>query len=157
MTRVVLTLLFLTSISLSYGQSDNGEEVEKKIIQDKYVSFLTGKGYEPKVDEDGDVKFTYNDKFYYITIDMNEKEFFRIALLATLELDSEEEITRVKSICHEVTKEEKVAKVYWISNTIWTSSEIILKDSGDYMGIFDRVLSLTESAYESFLELWKAS
>lgn len=157
MTRLIVTLLFLSCISLSYGQSDSAEELEKKIIQDKYVSFLTGKGYEPQIDEDGDVKFTYNDKIYYVTIDMNEKTFFRIALLATLNLDSEEEITKVKSICHEVTKEEKVAKVYWINNTVWTSSEIILKDAGDYMNIFDRVLNLTERAYDSFLELWSAS
>lgn len=157
MPRILFTFLLLGIITSASAQSDIETQVQKKIIQDRYVNFLTGKGYSPEVDSDGDVKFTFNERTYYITIDMEEKNFFRIARLANLKLDSEADITKAINICHEVTKEEKVAKVYWINGTIWTSSEIILKDPNDYLAIFDRVLRLTESAYDKFVELWKES
>ncbi len=157
MTRLFFSLLFLGTVSLAHAQFDIEEKLAKKVIQDNYVSFLTGKGYSPEVDIDGDVKFTFNERTYFITIDMKEKTFLRIAKLAGLELSTEEEITKAKKICHDITKDTKVAKVYWLNNTIWVSSEIILEDPQDYMGIFDRVLGLTEAAYVKFVELWKAS
>lgn len=156
MTRFLLTFLFLGAVTIAHAQTDIETQLSKKIIQDRYVNFLTGKDYGPEIDEDGDIKFTYNERSYYITIDMNEKAFFRIARLANLKLDSEAEITKAKNICHEVTRDEKVAKVYWINGTVWTSSEIILSDPKEYLKVFDRVLELTERAYESFVEKWQA-
>ncbi len=157
MTRLFICLLLLGSVSLAHAQFDIEDKLAEKAIQGNYVTFLTGKGYSPEVDSDGDIKFTYNERIYYITIDSEEKSFFRIARLAGLELSTEEEITKAKKICHDITKDTKVAKVYWLKNTLWVSSEIILDDSQDYMGIFDRVMTLTESAYVKFVELWKAS
>jgi hypothetical protein len=137
------------------AQFDVETSIKKKLLQNKYVEFLNGKGYEPKVDEDGDVKFRYNNRSYYITLDMKETDFFRLALLSRLELTSEEDKDEVYRICHDLTKEVKVAKVYWLNNTLWVSSELLLADPDDYSGIFDRGLTLTEEAYLKFVREWK--
>ncbi|OEK02237.1 hypothetical protein BFP97_12235 [Roseivirga sp. 4D4] len=155
MIRLFFILVFLGSASLAQAQFDVQEKLEKKIIQDKYVAFLTDKGYSPEVDSDGDVKFTYKERSYYITIDMKDKNFFRLARLANLKLDSESQITKAKEICHEITQDVKVAKVYWLKGVVWTSSEIVLENPDDYSAIFDRVLRLTESAYLKFVKRWK--
>ncbi|MBO3699015.1 hypothetical protein [Roseivirga sp. E12] len=157
MIRLCFTLLFLGSALVAHAQFDVKQQLEKKIIQDKYVSFLTDKDYSPEVDEDGDVKFKYKERTFYITIDMEDKNFFRLARLANLKLDSESEITKAKNLCHEVTKDAKVAKVYWINGVIWTSSEIVLQEFDDFTSIFDRVLTLTDKAYLKFVKLWKES
>ncbi|MCE7992238.1 MAG: hypothetical protein HEP71_09670 [Roseivirga sp.] len=155
MQRLLFTLFFI-SLSLSVSaQFDAETQIKKKLIQDKYVSFLGNKGYSPEVDDDGDVKFTYNDRTYYITIDMKDENFFRIARLANLKLSNEADITKAKEICHNVTQNVKVAKVYWLKGVIWTSSELLMSDKDGYEAILDRCLRLTESAYLKFVKEWK--
>lgn len=157
MIRLFSTLFFLSSATFAFAQFNIEEQLQKGIIQDKYVSFLTEKGYSPEVDTDGDIKFTYEDRTFYITIDMKDKKFFRIAKLGNLELDSESQIAKAINLCHQVTRDTKVAKVYWLKNVIWASSELLLEDQDDFKSIFDRVVKLTEDAYLKFVELWKES
>ncbi|MFY0593505.1 hypothetical protein [Roseivirga sp.] len=157
MIRLLFILLFLGSATIVHAQFDIEQKLGKKIIQEKYVSFLTEKGYSPEVDTDGDIKFTYEDRTFYITIDMNDKKFFRIAKLANLELDTESQRIKAIKICHDVTRDSKVAKVYWLKNVIWTSSEILLEDQDDFKSIFDRVMKLTNDAYLKFVNVWKES
>lgn len=157
MIRLFFALLFLGSVSMAHAQFDVKEKLEKKIIQDKYIVFLKDKGYSPEVDSDGDIKFTYNERRYYITLDMKDKNFFRLARLANLKLDSDSDITKAIKICHEITRDVKITKVYWLNGQLWASSEIILEDPDEYAAIFDRVLRLTESAYLKFEKRWKDS
>lgn len=155
MTRLLFTLCLISSTFSAYSQFDAETQIKKKLIQDKYLAFLNEKGYSPEVDEDGDVKFQYNERNYYITIDIKDESFFRLARLAGLTLENETDITEAKEICHNVTQDVKVAKVYWLKNTIWVSSELLMPDKDSYEEVFDRCLRLTESAYLKFVEQWK--
>lgn len=155
MIRLFFTLLLTCFAFSASAQFDAETQIKKKLIQDKYVAFLNDKGYSPEVDGDGDIKFKYKEKSYYITIDMKDESFFRMARLANLKLSNEADITKAKEICHNVTQDVKVAKVYWLKGVIWVSSELLLADKDDYKVIFDRSLSLTEKAYLSFVSKWK--
>jgi len=157
MIRLFFTLTFLGLVSIAHAQFDIQGKLEKKIIQDKYVAFLTDKGYSPEVDSDGDIKFLYKERSYYITIDIEDKNFFRLARLANLKLDSESQIAKAKEICHEITKDVKVTKVYWLNGQLWTSSEIVLPAPDNFAIVFDRVLQLTEGAYLKFVKRWQDS
>lgn len=149
-------IILLTGITFSVSaQFDAQTQIKRKLTQDRYMAFLNDKGYSPEVDSDGDIKFTYNSRSYYITIDNEEDRFFRLARLANLKLESTTEITRAREICHDITQDVKVAKVYWLKNIIWVSSELLMPDKGSYELIFDRCLELTESAYLKFVKEWK--
>lgn len=56
---------------MAQGQS---EDVQKE-LQNRYLGYLIREGYDPEIDADGDVEFTYNDNNYYLTIDASEKSF----------------------------------------------------------------------------------
>lgn len=155
MKRLFFYLLFACITFSVNAQFDATTQLKKKLIQNKYVDFLTARDYSPEVDEDGDIKFSYNDRTYYITIDMKDENFFRVARLANLKLSDESEILRAKEICHNVTQDVKVAKVYWLKGVIWTSSELLMPDKDSYEAIFDRCMTLTEKAYVRFVKEWK--
>ncbi len=62
-------LLLLISIffnSSVFSQSD--KEAEKKQIRKNYKSYLYEQGYRPEIDEDGDVKFKYEGKTYFLLV-----------------------------------------------------------------------------------------
>lgn len=150
---MIRALLTFTLIFCAFA-AQSQEDVTKK-LQNRYLGFLIREGYDPEIDSDGDVKFTYNDASYYITIDSGEENFFRIAKLDGLTLTVKSEIDRAIRICHEITKEKKVAKVYWRNDVIWTSTELLFAEPDGFEGVFDRAMELTEEAYEDFLEKWE--
>ena len=154
--RYYFFILFLL-ISFSTQAQFNAvkKSIGQKSAQDRYVSHLESKGYAPEVDKDGDIMFTYNDKRYYITIDQKDPEFFRVARLANLNLKTQANIDLAKQICHDVTKDLKVTKVYWSNGQLWASSEQILPAPEDFEKILDRTLKLTEGAYQRFVKDWK--
>lgn len=150
-------LLFFTLLTFSSrAQFDSVKKnLTQKPLQDQYVSYLNDKGYSPEIDKDGDIMFSYNDKRYYITLDLKDPQFFRVARLANLKLSTPTNITKAKEICHDLTRNLKVTKVYWSNGQLWCSSEQYLANSEDYKDIFDRTLRLTESAYNQFAKAWK--
>ncbi|MBO6659932.1 MAG: hypothetical protein JJ862_03495 [Roseivirga sp.] len=151
---MIKRLLFLGLLFCTFMAQGQSEDVQKE-LQNRYLGYLIREGYDPEIDADGDVEFTYNDNNYYLTIDESEKEFFRIARIARLELTEESDINRVKIICHDITKEKKVTKVYWFNNNIWVSSELLFSDSDGFEGIFERAMELTEKSFDEFVTQWK--
>lgn len=146
-------LLLITSpLFAQFSSIKNATSQNKPAV--RYSEYLATKGYDPEIDKDGDIKFTYKEKTYYVTLDKNDEKFFRIARIANLNLDSESRINRAKIISHDLTKDKKVAKVYWSNGQIWASSEQLLADTDDFKKIFDRTLSLTEDIYSQFVKKW---
>lgn len=151
--RALICLLFTCFSILIFAQEETSPE--KLELQNRYKAFLAGKGYDPEIDSDGDVKFMYNDRRYYITLHEGDAKFFRIATIGKLTLTSEESINQVYSICHDITKDVKISKVYWLDDYLWTSTELLLNNPDDYIGIFDRGLKETEKTYLKFVTAWK--
>jgi len=155
-TRFYFFILFtFVTFSTQAQFSSVKKSLGQKSLIDRYVDFLTEEGYGPEVDDDGDVKFQYNERTYYITIDNDDPDFFRVARLANLKLSDPAKITQAKEICHQVTRDVKVAKVYWLKGVIWTSSEQIMANPDDFESIFARTMRLTDSAYTKFVQAWK--
>lgn len=149
----LLLFLFLTApLSAQFSSIKNATTKNKLAV--RYSDYLSSKGYEPEIDEDGDIKFTFKEKTFYVTLDKNDEKFFRIARIANLSLESESKINRAKIISHDLTKDKKVAKVYWSNGQIWASSEQLLADTDDFKKIFDRTLRLTEDIYNQFVKEW---
>ena len=157
MNRYFLILaLLIISFSVQAQFNAVKKNMEQKPMQDRYVAYLNDLGYSPEIDKDGDIKFQYNDRSYYITIDIKDKQFFRIARLANLRLSEPSSISKVEKICHQVTRDAKVTKVYWSNGQIWASSEQLVAKPEDFEAIFERTLKLTELAYLKFSTAWKA-
>lgn len=157
----LLTILILT-FSLSgfhfsaQAQTDTDQEKRMKFQRESYVAFLEYKGYGPEVDSDGDVKFTFNERSYYLTIDKKDDKFFRIMRIANLKLDDEASISQVYKICHDLTQDLKVTKLYWYNSMVWASTELLVSDPTAFGGIFDKAMELTEDSYDRFVQEWNA-
>lgn len=149
---LLLSLIFFAVTFQAQAQSD---EPSVKELQNKYLGFLIREGYDPSIDDDGDVQFTYEDDIYFISIMPSDKSFFRIGRLDALELTTESEIDRVIKICHDITKDVKVSKVYWHNDVLWTSTELLIANDDDYEGIFERAMELTSIAFSDFLSAWQ--
>lgn len=62
------------------AQAESGSLTTKEEFQKFYSDYLTGEGYRPDVDSDGDVSFKREGLTYYIIVTQTDAEFFETAL-----------------------------------------------------------------------------
>ncbi len=155
---LVLLFLFVFSVA-SHAQEEEAVRSTPSWVsnaQKEYVSFLSSKGITAEIDKDGDVKFTYNDKSYFITIDRKDQNFFRLMRVANLKITDEAKKAQVYRICHDLTQDLKVTKVYWYNSMLWASTELLVNGPNDFKGIFDRAIKYTQEGYDKFVKEWQA-
>ena len=124
-------------------------------LQNMYISFLEDLGgYESvRVDSDGDVQFEYNDRNYFIEVNENDNEFFRVVLFNLWPIESTSEHAQALDAVNAVNKEMKVVKAYVTdSDNVWIASEIFVGYPDNFKAIFSRMMNVMDDAVDTFVE-----
>ena len=119
-----------------------------------YVDYLTKEGYRPTVDSDGDVVFMHGGGTYYIDIDTNDPQYFRLVFPNFWEIESADELARVMVAANYATMCTKVAKIYVRSdgqNTV-ASIEMFLAKPEQFREVFHRAMSALQASLINFRE-----
>lgn len=132
--------------ALSFAQETREE------YQSMYVDFLKEEGYAPKVDSDGDVAFKAEGKNYYIEVNEDDSEYFRIVFPNFWEIESEDERVAVAFAASTASRKTKVAKVYLVGDNTSISAEILLSDPASFRDHFGRMIGMILTALETFQE-----
>ncbi len=146
--RVGLFGLLLCGVGWSttaHGQMD------KAVLQKIYLDYLREEGYQPRVDEDGDVQFKREGFTYFISVDENDPEFFGLMLPNIWEIESDEERLYALFACNEATANTKVAKAQVVGDNVWISAEVFLEKPDDFRKIIHRAFSAMDSALEKYV------
>ena len=59
-----------------------------------YMDFLSGEGYRPTIDNDGDVVFKVEGGLYYIDVDADDAVYFRVVYPNFWSIENPDEIRR---------------------------------------------------------------
>lgn len=121
-------------------------------LQSLYMDFLEDKGIPGRVDSDGDVQFEYNDRTYFIEVNENDNEFFRVVLFNIWPVESSSEAVEVAFACNEVNRQMKVAKAYITNDNVWMACELFVGNPADFEEVFERCLEVIDSGVEIFVE-----
>lgn len=111
---------------------------------------LKEEGYLPKIDEDGDLVFKSEGKTLFIPADSNDDEFLRIALPSFWSIDSEEELNVAAKVCCEVNKKVKVAKVFFVGDSVWASVEMFASPIQSVHDVLSRCINVLTLATADF-------
>lgn len=124
----------------------------KSDIQQKYVKFLSEKGYFTKIDSDGDVQFQKDGKTFFIEVNEDDLGFFRVVCPNIWDIESETERNQAYKACQDVNAEGKVVKAYVTNDNVWVSCELFCATLDDYEAYFDRCLRAIESGIDTFVD-----
>ncbi|MDR2792827.1 MAG: hypothetical protein LBB61_04050 [Treponema sp.] len=140
----VLLVLFIGNVAAQYSRTG---------LQNMYMSYLTAEGYAPSIDSDGDVAFKKEGRPFWIEVNEDDLEYFRIGYLANYALDYEYEVLQFPVAINHATKVTKVAKVYSLDDRgrFMISAEIYLVRPEDFKIVFNRMISAINRARENFL------
>ena len=126
--------------------------MDKRKLQDMYMDYLRGEGYRPEIDKDGDVLFKYEGGTYFIFVDHEDTQFFRIVYPNFYSIDTEAERQQVLRATDYATGSTKVAKVFTIRDRVWASVELLLPSPDDFRPVFGRGMRTLRTAVMSFAE-----
>lgn len=154
MKILVVLILGLWFLPVSAG----AEEVAKRAeLQQMYMDYLKGEGYKPEIDSDGDVGFKKEGRYYYVSIQAQEKdpEFFRLVFPKFWKIESEKERSQVLAAADQANAIAKVSKVYTQDDNVWASAEILVDRPEHAKAVFKRALATVENAVSTFLTKMK--
>lgn len=139
------TLLFLFTTTLVSAQYSESE------LQDTFMSMLADHGIEGWIDSDGDVQFTYNDRNYFVEVNEDDPEFYRVVLFNIWPIESNSEAVEVAFAVDAVNRDQKVAKAYTIDDNVWIGVELFIENPGQAKAVFQRSLDVIESSVDVFV------
>lgn len=126
-------------------------QMSAKDLQKMYVDFLAEEGYRPEVDKDGDVQFKAEGKTFFIDVDADDPNYFRLALPNIWPIESEQERTQCYVAADFSNAQSKVAKTYLMQDNIWVGIEVFVAEPQDFKRIFARSMSALGNGVNQFV------
>lgn len=126
-------MFFLTFSATLSGQT-------RSELQKMYLDFLDDNGFEGEIDPDGDIIFDYDGLTYFIEVNEDDLEYFRLVLANIWPIESKKEHKKVLVACDFATGKVKAAKVYTAHENVWVSYECFIANPRDFEAVFERAL-----------------
>ena len=134
-------LLFFFILLINFNAISQDKEQEIKELQFNYLSFLKSEGYIGSIDDDGDIKFKYEGKAYYIW--PSKSNYFSMSYYVSNKVDGCS--NKIKSIIKKTNGSLKATSVSAIGENcdlIKINIETLLVNPDDYKLLFDRCLKI---------------
>jgi hypothetical protein len=165
-SRYVFMLSFVTvilaAVLISCGTTSPGSksttlsprsEFEERLIT--YMSILRQEGFSPRIDEDGDIEFAYQDNTYYLTLTQSDPSFVYVSLYFGY-VDTYDALQRHAIAIGNANRTYKVAKAYFVDDNlgrvhIYISADEYLEDPSSLRAIISRMRSSVYSVAESIM------
>ncbi|GGH77641.1 MAG: hypothetical protein EP346_12200 [Bacteroidetes bacterium] len=147
--RLLSTLIAVVLGISSYDA--NAQNWSESRLQEMYLGYLEDQGIEGWIDSDGDVQFTYNDRNYFVEVNEDDNEFFRVVLFNIWPIESQSEAVQVAFAVDEVNRQAKVAKAYTQNDNVWIACELFVGHPEDFKPVFDRCLTAIDAAIDTFV------
>ncbi|MDR0501833.1 MAG: hypothetical protein LBH16_00780 [Treponema sp.] len=143
-------------VFLLAGITNLSAQMSKKQLQDMYITYLKGEGYNPALDRDGDVNFTAKGQKFYIEVIDNDLSSFHLVLTEFLDIGGASNRLKALDAASAVTRTTSVVRLYITSGgKIAIDTYIFLAKPEDFKTHFNRMVNIIVSAREEFLAMMK--
>lgn len=119
-------------------------------IAELHAEFLVREGFLPKIDDDNDVVFSYMGKTFFIQVDAQDPEFFRLIAPNFWPIESDQERQVAALVASEVNRGLKTAKVFLNFDNTWASVDLFCSPIENYKSVFMRCLDALRTAVNDF-------
>jgi len=147
MKKKMICLIIVITLA---GISTLSAQMSKVQLQEMYVTYLRGQGYNPSVDSDGDVNFTAQSQSFYIEVLEREPQSFRIVLSGTLDPGSNR--LRALEAASAATRTNRVVRVFLTARgRIGIDTYIFIARPEDFNVHLNRMVGQMVMARDEFL------
>ena len=117
---------------------------------DLYLKHLHEEGFNPQVDEDGDVIFRCESRTYVLIQDERDPTFVRLLLPNFWAIESEEEHLRALMTANQVNAKMKIVKLVMVRRSVWASIELLIDSPAHFVNVFNRCVQIIPDPTREF-------
>lgn len=146
-------LFLIAFVLIAVSVSAQNEDGIKKRLQNKYVQFLKEEGFMPSIDDDGDVKFKFEGKSYYINPYGKQPLYF--SLKRYLNHENGGCSTDIRKAVNKAAGAKMSVSVYLIGdecNLVVIESGNYLNDEDNFKDIFYKCLKAVKGASQTVID-----
>ena len=104
------------------------------------------------MDDDDDVRFKAEGRLYFIAIDDEDPQFFRLVFPNFWSIEDADERQKVLVAASHATMKTKVSKVFVVRDNVWASVELFVGQPVGVQPVFKRSLSALQAGVRAFAE-----
>ncbi|MCU7805451.1 MAG: hypothetical protein KZQ96_19845 [Candidatus Thiodiazotropha sp. (ex Lucinoma borealis)] len=124
--------------------------MSKEPHQQMFVEFLSEEGYRPQIGDSGLISFNSDGMNYFVLIDENDDQFFRLVVPNFWSIDNEDVRRMVQAAGDDSSASTKVAKIFTVDDNVWAAYESFFSTPEHFKGIFPRALSVLNTSVQNF-------
>jgi hypothetical protein len=132
--------------------STNPLVLKKLPMAQMYQAYLRAEGYLLENEPSGDVRFKFEGGNYWINIDPEDKDYFRILYPSFWPIKGEPERAKVDVAALHATARTKVAKILPSRDNVSAAVEILCSPPENFKFVFKRLLGVLQFAVKTFVE-----
>ena len=142
-------MLFCSVLMCTVAFAQKDYSSEQRSLRDKVMSFLKTEGFQPSIDEDGDIKFKRQGDVYYVIISDSDSNPMYLRLIKQFDFSGGITKSNIDNYAREVNKY-KMCKLIVNENSFTICMEMYLTSASAFTSIFYKVIGVMDGAEEEF-------
>ena len=130
-------------LSLSYGQKTYNERQQAILVS--ILSFLKDEGFQPSLDNDGDIRFKRQGDTFYIDVSDSDDSPYYVKMLKFFKYSKDITKADITMYSKEILRY-KMIKLTINDNNYVIKAEMFINNSNSFTSIFYRLLSAFDAA-----------
>lgn len=143
----LLTLVAVVMGMTAFAQSTTTKTLsyEQRGLRDKIQSYLKSEGFQPTIDNDGDLSFKYQGGTYYVVVSDKDSSPMFVTLMRVRGYDEHITRTKIAMYATEVNKY-KMLKVLDFEKSYELRVELFCTNATAFTSIFYKIIGIMVSA-----------
>ncbi len=144
---MAIAMMLCTNIYAQKSMSSAQQNLRSSIL-----SYLRSEGYQPSIDEDGDIKFKRQGDVYFVIVSNKDESPMYVALAKYFTYG--EKFTKSKiNLCAEEINKYKMIKLMPNESSFMLHAEMYLTSASAFTNVFTKMMEVMEDAEEELTDM----
>ncbi|MBO7224691.1 MAG: hypothetical protein J6V35_02125 [Bacteroidales bacterium] len=148
---IVIMLCFATYLTFNANAQIQTLSSKQCELRNEIQAFIKAEGFQPTIDNDGDIKFKRQGNFYYVIISKTDEN--PMYLTFSKYFNYNDQINKSKLMLFNLENDYKMCKIKTFDNNYAFRSEMYITEANAFTTIFYKILNVFDSVEQKLKEL----
>ncbi len=148
---LVIMLCFATYLTFNANAQIQTLSSKQYELRNEIQAFIKAEGFQPTIDNDGDIKFKRQGNIYYVIISKTDEN--PMYLTFSKYFNYNDQINKSKLMLFNLENDYKMCKIKTFDNNYAFLSEMYITEANAFTKIFYKILNVFDSVEQKLKEL----
>lgn len=151
MKKIVLYITIMVCFGYSVFAQSKDLKGSQLAIRNSIQSYLKSEGFQPEIDDDGDIKFKRQGGTYFVSVSATDENPVFVQLNKYFKYG--DELTQTKLVLFSMDNNYKACKIRPLKEMYIISGEFFIHNASAFTSVFYRILNVMDTIETSINEI----